>query len=196
MLYFLVHDAAFFRDRLTPVLAESWRQRDFGPIAALALELAHNFDAFAERFRLTVAEQPLVRRAGELTFDRRIWRHLAGELLFYAAADVPEVPTSPEALERLLGPDEAIRQLHFGSRDLAFGPALYRPGCAGLNDLADVARLAAFAVNVDPTEWSADNLGGDEAVDELDELREWFPKLRALYVDAAAAGRVIVCEQV
>src|SRR5688572_22077406 len=98
MLYFLVHDAAFFHDALTPALAASWRRRDFTPLAALAAELAPTFDAFAARFCLTADEQPLVRRAGSLPFDRHVWRHLAGELLLYAAADVPEVPDSYETL--------------------------------------------------------------------------------------------------
>src|SRR5947207_2089173 len=125
MHLFLLHDAAEFRDRLAPALAASWRRRDFGPLRALAAELAPALDAFADRYRLTADERPLLTGlAPAQRFERRLWRHLAGELLLYAAAASPEFPTAPDALAALL-PGELVEQAHRGSRDLEFAGVPY-----------------------------------------------------------------------
>src|SRR4051794_10341339 len=122
MLYFLLHDAAAFRGRIAPALAAGWRRRTFAPVAALAADLGPALAVFADRFRLTADERPLL---AELTadrpFDRRLWRHLAGEVLLYAAADVPTIQTAPDTLAALPAADAvAIRQAHVGSRDVEF----------------------------------------------------------------------------
>lgn len=199
MLLFLAHDAAFLHDRLTPALAASWQRRTFAPLAALAADLAPTFDAFAERFRLTADEQPLVRRADELPFDRRVWRHLAGELLLYAAADAPDVPDARAALADILGPDEVVRAAYHGRRELAFGGVPYRPGSAGINGAADVADLAAALAAVDVGAWSTGGLrveSGDDAAEVLADARDAWATLAALYGAASRAGRVVVCEGV
>src|SRR4051812_46380705 len=117
MLYFLLHDAAAFRDRIALTLAASWRQRTFGPLRSLAADLAPAFATFADRFHLTADEQPLLAGlAAAQPFDRRLWRHLAGEVLLYAAADAPAVQTDPDTLTALVNADqrETIRQAHAG----------------------------------------------------------------------------------
>lgn len=199
MLLFLVHDAAFFHDRLTPALAASWQRRSFTPLAALAAELAPQFDAFAERFRLTAEEQPLVRRAAALPFDRRMWRHLAGELLLYAAADAPDIPDARAALTDILGPDEVVRAAYHGRRELTFGGVPYRPGSAGLNDATDVADLATALAAADVDAWTTIGMcvePGDDEAEVLTDARDAWAKLGAAYESARQAGCVVVCEDV
>jgi hypothetical protein len=136
---------------------------------------------------------------------------LAGEILLYGAASVPEIVTAPDTLGRLLAPGQddspsrpgfaPIRQAHFGARDLVFGGGFYRPDAAGWNDTGDVARLADYLATIDPTRWTAADLAGlrefadeDERADELAFAREAFPALRDLYRAACEAGQVVVCE--
>jgi hypothetical protein len=213
MLYFLLHDAETFHRRIAPALTASWRRRDFGPIAALAAELAPALDAFAARYHLTADEAPLLRgvTAGQ-PFDRRLWRHLAGEVLLYAAADAPALQTAPETLATLLAPGQPgrdewpldqlapILQAHYGSRDLEFGGIVYRPGHSGLNDTADVERLAAELAAVDSTWWTADDLYGladdEERAEELAFARECFAALQDVYRQAREHARVVVCEDI
>jgi hypothetical protein len=198
-LYFLVHDADRFHRLIVPSLAESARRRSFEPCRDLAVELAPAVAEYASRYHL--GDEPLLGRLPGLSFDRRLWTHLAGEILLFAAVEVPELQTAPASLGRLIG-EEPSRQIHRGSRDLVFGGRPYRPDHAGFNDAADVARLAAALAAIDPAAWSADALRGlpglDEPEDRADELgfvREWFPALCDLYARAHAAGRVIVCEE-
>src|SRR6516164_7163015 len=147
-LYFLLHDAARFHEALRPALAEAWRRRSFEPCRALCSALAPAAVGFAERYH-TGHDEPLLAQVarGGVPFDRDFWRLLVGEALLYGAASVPEILTAPDTLCRLLaaGSESApIRQAHFGSRDLTFGGGFYRPDAAGLNDVADVARLAEY----------------------------------------------------
>jgi hypothetical protein len=215
MLYFLLHDASTFHRRIAPALAASWRQRTFGPVADLAAELAPVLDAFADSYHLTADEQPLLRRVtAAQSFDRRLWRHLAGEVLLYGAADAPVLQTAPETLVTLLVPgwsgDEGrpgdplppILQAHYGSRDLDLGGVAYRPGHAGLNDTHDVARLSDDLAAVDPTHWTADalqalpDLDDAERDEELAFARECFAALRSMYGQARGQEQVVVCEEI
>jgi hypothetical protein len=198
-LYFLVHDADRFDRLIAPALAESARRRSFEPCHDLAAELAPAVAEYASRYQL--GDEPLLARLPGLSFDRRLWTHLAGEALLFGAAEVPELQTSPAGFGRLAGEDLS-REVHRGSRDLTFGGRPYRPDHAGFNDAADVGRLAGALLALDPDAWPADALAGlpglDEEADRADELdfvREWFPALRDLYARAHAAGRVIVCEE-
>src|SRR5256885_6981898 len=75
MLYFLLHDAAAFRGRIAPALAAGWRRRTFAPVAALAADLGPAVAAFADRFRLTADERPLLAGlTADRPVDRRLWR--------------------------------------------------------------------------------------------------------------------------
>ena len=109
----LVHDAHFFRQRLSRALAASWGTRSFAPLQSLTDELAPRFVAIADEFRLTAGEQPLLLRCRDMRFSRSSWRHLAGELLLYVAVDTPAFTTSPDLLEPFL-PGEIVARL--GSR--------------------------------------------------------------------------------
>jgi hypothetical protein len=91
-----------------------------------------------------------------------------------------------------------IMQAHRGSRDLTFGAAVYRPEHAGLNDRDDVARLAEFLASVRPEQWTAAALVGmdeEDAADEIEFAREWFPELVDLFRRANERGQVIVHER-
>jgi hypothetical protein len=204
-LYFLLHDAAHFRQAIRPALAEAWRRRSLEPCRPLCAALTPAAAAFAERYH-TGHDEPLLARiaCGAVPFDRDFWRLLAGEVLLYGAASVPDVLTAPDTLGRLLAPEQAdspIRQAHFGARDLVFGGGYYRPDAAGWNDTDDVARLADYLTTIDPDRWIAADLAGlrdfadeEERADELAFAREVFPSLRDLYRGAREAGQVIVCE--
>jgi hypothetical protein len=209
--YFLVLDGISFEQEVRPALAASWRQRSFQPCRALCTALTPAAVAFAQRYH-TGEEEPFIARvAAGLPFDRAFWRRLAGEVLLVAAVEIPELPTCPDTLCRLLAPDAEpdpprermppILQAHLGSRDLTFGTAVYRPEHAGYNNAADVARLAEYLTAVRPDAWTPQDLSGlqgaedDEArADELALAREAFAALRDLYRSACDGGRVVVLE--
>jgi hypothetical protein len=199
MLYFLLHDAAPFNDRLVPCLAASWRRRMFGPLVELAADLRATLADFAERFRLTADERPMLARlTADQPFDRRLWRHVAGEVLLYAAADTPPIQTDLEALGALVGSDhrETVRQAHLGSRDLDFDGVPYRPGHAGIHYTADVGRMADAMHDIDQDGWSAAALAGDDPAEELAFARECFTALQTMYEQAQQCGQVIICEDI
>ncbi len=199
MLYFLLHDAATFHGRIAPALAAGWRRRTFAPVAALAAELAPALAAFADRFRLTADERPLLAGlAADRPFDRRLWRHLAGEVLLYAAADVPTVQTARDTLAALLTADpDPIRQAHFGSRDLEFDGVPYRSGSVGINDRVDVARLAIELTAVDTSPWTVAELADhDNPEEELAFALECLAALREMYSQARARDQVVICEEI
>jgi hypothetical protein len=213
--YFLLHDAEFFHRQARPALAACWRQRSFAPCRSLWAVLLPAAAAFAERYH-TGAEEPLLARVESgLPFDRDVWRLLVGEVLLYAAKEIPEIETAPDTLACLLAPAiynegshvsarfAPIQQAHYGVRDLVFGGGYYRPEHAGWNDVDDVARLADFLASVDPGQWTVQDLaplrgmsGDEERADELEFAREWFPDLEALYRQASAQKQVVVCETI
>jgi hypothetical protein len=214
-LYHLLLDAGLYHGRLRPALAAAWRRRSFEPCRPLREELAPAARAFQERYHTGSDELLLPRVAAGLPFDRAVWRHLAGEALWLGAAEIPELQTTPEALCCLLGVDPVvdfssargrlapILQVHYGSRDVVFGTAWYRPGEAGLNDAADVARLADYLAGLDSRPWTADALAAlpgladeDDRAEELELVREWLPALQELYRQARERGQVVVCEVV
>jgi hypothetical protein len=201
MLYFLLHDAIAFR-RIATALAASWRRRTFGPVVELAAELDPVLTAFADRFHLTADERPLLKRlTADQPFDRRLWRHVAGEILLYAAAAAPAIQTAADTLGALVAHDHlaTIQQAHAGSRDLNFDGVPYRPRHAGLNDLADVARLVDELAAIDPAAWTINHLSArpdDEPAEELAFARECFAALTELYRHARGRGHVVVCEDI
>src|SRR5262245_53263618 len=113
-LYFYVHDADLFSRRIRPALTECWRQRSFEPGRDLAAELLGSVSLAHE-------ETLLARIVRGVTFDRDLWRLLVGEVLLFAAVEVPELPTAPETLALLTGAGPLIAQAHFGSQDVVFG---------------------------------------------------------------------------
>jgi hypothetical protein len=212
-LYFLLLESTRFQGAVRPALDASWRERSFAPCRALCEELLPVARAFAPQESTGPAASFLGQVADGLPFDRDLWRLLVGDVLMYAAADLPEIQTAPAALACLVGlapgTDSAAgrqswhwaRQVHFGARDLTFGGAFYRPEAAGYNDTDDVARLADLLRAVRPERWRPDDLKGlpdlasdEDRADELEFMRDWLPPLRAMYDGAQAAGQVVVCE--
>src|SRR5438105_15906946 len=106
-IYFFLLDARRFRQEIVPPLAAGWRQRSFRPCQALCASLAPEAAAFAERYHTGPVEPLLCRVARGLAFDRHFWRLLVGEVLLYAAAELPEVQTAPDTFTRLLAPERA-----------------------------------------------------------------------------------------
>jgi hypothetical protein len=212
--YFLVHDRIVLEQDLRPCLAAAWRQRNFAPCLALCREWAAAARDYAARYHVSDEDVLLLRVADGLSFDRAFWRTLVGEFLLFAARDMPEFPTRLDTLCYLLAGVSAlagagkrsdlppIHQALAGSRDLAFGAALYRPEHAGYNNAADVSRLASYLAGIRPECWSTDLLAGvpgldeDDRADELDFAREWFAVLRNLYTRAAEADQVVVLERI
>src|SRR5262245_31181349 len=142
--YFLVLDDSLFRAHIRPALAQAWQQRHFAPLLPVVRSLTPAALDYTRRYH-TGPEEPLLCQVPRgLTFDRPCWRALAGEILLFAAVEMPEFPTDLESLVHLLapgsGPSESdtremlppIQQVLRGSRDLVFGSAIYRPLHAGL----------------------------------------------------------------
>src|SRR5438270_13210718 len=102
--YFLVHDADRFDHELRPALAEAWRQRRFGPCLGLCRESLAAARDYAQRYHIHLDETVLA-HVEQLSFDRTLWRTLAGELLLFTARDVPELPIPAGTLACLLSPD-------------------------------------------------------------------------------------------
>jgi hypothetical protein len=210
VLYFLRHDARQFHAEIAPALAGAWRRRSFTPCQTLCASLLPAAEAFGRQYHLGTGEFLLEAVARDLRFDRTLWAALAGEILWFGAEQVPEITTALATLCRLIDArvNEAdatenrtpMQQVHLGTRDLVFGGAFYRPGFAGFNDVADVVRLAEFLSRVDPSRWDAGALGEfddpDERADELEYAQECFAALAMLYKEVAAAGQVLVCEEI
>jgi hypothetical protein len=213
-LYFLLHDGAPFRRETAPALAAAWRQGSFTPCHDLCARLIPAVHAFAERYHLgpdLSLLELVAREGGNFPFDRDRWRLLVGEVLLYGAVDAPDFPTAPATLACLLAPEAfrrwplpremfaPIQQAHHGSRDLVLG-GFYRPEHAGLNDAADVARLADYLTGVDTAGWTEDDLVGLTEVTEEDRAEELafacdcLEALRDLYAGARGRGQVLVCE--
>jgi hypothetical protein len=212
-LYFLFLDSQVFHDEIRPALADSWRFRSFEPCSSLCARVLPAAKEFTARYHLSDPDPLLARVVEGLPFDRVFWQHLAGELLWFSAAEIPELQTNVEALACLLGaekpaPDSPrntwppIFQAHHGSRDLMFGSCFYRPDCAGLNDREDVARLAAYLGEVDLGSWQSSGLAylpelpEEEREEELAFLRDWFPVLQAHYQSAVLGKQIVICETV
>jgi hypothetical protein len=212
-LYFFLLDADPFHRRIVPALSAAWSLRSFEPCRPLCESLAPAVRSFQERYH-TGTEEPLIGRVSHgLSFDRGFWRLLVGEVLLYAAAEVPEIQTAPETLCCLLAPGRCaeglvpraqfapIQQAHFGTRDLVFGSGFYRPEQAGYNDVDDAVRLADYLQSVDPGRWTLAGLSDlrdvadeEERAEELEFARDWFPSLRDLYVRARQRSQIVVCE--
>ncbi len=212
-VYYMLFDADLFSRRISPALAASWRLRSFEPCRTLCSDLVPAALAFTQGFATGPEEPLLCKVARDLPFDRHFWQLLVGELLFYAAAEIPEIQIAPDTLCCLLAPEvyrqgavprarfAPIQQAHFGKRELLFGARCYRAEHAGYNDLADVAALDEYLASQTRENWTVADLmelrdvaGDEERQEELDFAREWFPALRELYQRAAAQGQVIVCE--
>jgi hypothetical protein len=210
-LYFLLHDGAILHGTIAPALADAWRQRRFAPCQVLCERWLPVARSFADQYHTGGGDPLLAAVLGGLAFDRTLWRSLAGELLWYAAIEVPEVPMAIEALTGLLAPGRTgtardretatpIEQAHYGAHDLRFGPICYRPDAVGINQPANVANLSNWLASVDPRMWTTDALVGPDAAndadlaEELDYARQCFDALRGLYGRAAEKNWDVVSE--
>jgi hypothetical protein len=212
--YFLVHDRSLLEDQLRPALSAAWRERSFAPCLPLCRDWAAVGRDYAERYHVNPDDILLLQLNEAFVFDRAFWRVLVGEVLLFSACEIPEFANCFDTLLHLLTPlpsqvdvspreqQSAISQALHGSRDLAFGRALYRPEYAGWNNVADVARLADWLASICPDAWTPNDLASlpgldsdEDRAEELEFAREWFVVLADLYHRSAAAGRVIVLER-
>src|SRR5579871_5533117 len=102
-IYFLLIDAERFSGEIVPALAASWRERIFAPCRPLCQSLHPTAAAFGKQYYLGSGELMLDAVLRGAAFNRVFWRALAGEILWFAAADVPETLTALETLLPLLG---------------------------------------------------------------------------------------------
>jgi hypothetical protein len=212
--YYLILDASQFEGSIRPALAASWRQRSFGPCRALCANLVRSAQDYQERYHTGAGQPFLCQVTDGLPFDRTLWRSLVGEVLLFAAVEIPEFQVNAEALWCLLAPDSyragssqredfvPIQQVHHGARDLQFGGAVYRPEQAGWNNRDDVARLADYLATIRPDAWTCADLKDmrdlpeEDRADELAFTQEWFPVLRELYERTRDLKRVMVIESI
>jgi hypothetical protein len=212
--YWLLLDGANFETMMRPALAESWRRHSFGPCRELAASLLSAAEEYARRYHAGAASALLDQVATGLPWDRATWRCLVGEVLLYSAAEIPELPTSAATLACLLAPEQRgsragnrreaplIDKAHFGSRDLTFGAAIYRPEHAGYSNADDVRLIADFLGPVRPETWTVAELAHftelavEDRPEELDFARECFGALQDLFVRASDRGWVVVHEQI
>jgi hypothetical protein len=202
-LYFMLHNNERFQSLIRPALAACWRQRSFDPCCSLRLALADDFERFVTENHIRPEEMTMLRIRPDTLFDRDLWRMATGEVLLAAAAEVPEIPTAEETLVRLLGDEPSITHAYHGTSGLIFGGGWYRPDHAGINDRADVERLADFLSSL-PWEGRTDadldmlSESGREADlrDELAYARAALPPLQAMYQRARAHHQIIICETI
>jgi hypothetical protein len=206
--YYFLHDADFFANELTPVLAASWREQSLDPCRTLCRNLLPAVESFRSE-SWTSGQEPLVRLVAEgLRFDRLYWNQLAGEIILFGAREIPEVYSDMESLCELVECGAAgqtprsrdlfrpIEQAHWGSRDLAFGRKVYRPEHAGLNLVSDVHRLAEYLDQTDPTRWAVRTGAADAAEweDMCASARQSLAELQSLYERARTRGQLIIHE--
>jgi hypothetical protein len=226
MDYFLVLPTDLFEQQIRPALARSRQQRSFAPCRDLCRVLLPAARAYRERYHAGSAEPLLEQAAQALPFDRDLWKHLAGEVLLFAAVEIPEFQLPADAWCCLLAPDQyrahqagldpadsqaflgrrerfaPIQQALWGTHDLTFGAFVYRPDQAGLNLRADVERLARSLEGIDPAHWQEADLAGlrgcdpEDRAEELAYAQEWFPELRALFQRVRDGGQVLVHERI
>jgi hypothetical protein len=212
--YFLCLDAETFSGHIRPALAESWRQRSFEPCRSLCRDLLPSALDYTRRYHTGDEETYLAQVVRGASFDRACWRLLVGEVLLFAAVEIPELQTNADTLCCLLAPEAyrsgntvreqfaPIQQALRGSRDLSFGSTVYRPEQAGYNNADDVTRLAAYLAAIRPEEWTVEDLrdlrdiAEDERADELAFVQEWFPVLVELYQRTRERRQVLVIENI
>jgi hypothetical protein len=202
--YFLLHDGEAFETQLRPGLAACRQHRSFQPVLAYCHQLLPRVREFDSRHRIADGMSLIERVADGLPYQHQFWRALVGELLFYAAAEIPELPTCLDTLCILLPKQgrepSPILQAHRGSRPLTLGLSVYRPEHCGFNNGDDISRLAKYLASIDPSCWCAEDLTGmkdltpDDREEELAIARDWFPLLCDLYSQASRKGQVIVHE--
>jgi hypothetical protein len=212
MLYFYLLDERRLLECIRPALAASWQQRSFEPCRDLCAGLLPAAKMFADRYHLGSEESLLSRVLRGLPFDRDFWRLLTGEMFLFSAVEIPEIQTAAESFCCLLAPERyleqdtprerfaPIQQVHYGSRDLVFGSAHYRPEHAGWNNHADVVRLTGYLASLSPEQWTVAGVAAlpevddEERAEEIAFLRDWFGPLRAMYERAASGRHAIISE--
>src|SRR4051812_10710458 len=108
--YFLVHDRAVL-EQFRPALAAAWRERSFAPCRDLCRAWSSAARDYAGRYHVRPDDILLFEVENGLPFDRAFWRTLVGELLLFAARDIPEFPTSLDTLTHLLASGTAVEAL-------------------------------------------------------------------------------------
>jgi len=207
LLYFYLLERSFFQRLMSPVIAESLRQRSFAPCVGLCR-------AVLERAPSAPADALVRAVPSGLSFHRDYWHGLIGECLVLGASDVPRLQTTAETLCCLLAPAHyragersrrdfaPIQQAHLGTRDLVFGAGFYRPDNAGWNAQEDIERLLAYFRTIDPSRWQPEDLtpmpdfnDDAERAEEIAFARDWWPGLVEMYEGARASDWIVVCER-
>ena len=213
--YFLLHDPFIFEKQLVPAFAMSWKINSFEPLLAITAQMKQGIAAFGEKFRMGADEAILAQVERGMNFDKAIWEMVLAEALFYGANEAPDSPVSFTSLRFLLGSaDETsgaiarsnwswIERAVLGSRTLRLGRAVYRPGAAGWNGLAEAGQILDELQRVDPGIWSARQLQAMDATldeedraDELGLATDAQAGLRTIYDRAVKKGFVVFCEQI
>ena len=202
-------DAGFFHQRIRPTLAECRRKRSFEPGRELCRELLANVRAYHDDYHGLAGKTLVEHVVDGLSFDRQVWRAVVGEVLIFAAQELPLLRLAPDTLCCLLSEPAAqarglkspVQQVLHGSRDLIFAGGFYRPDFAGFNDVVDVVRLTEYLEKIDSDQWRPDDLAAlpqfadeEDRAEEIDFVRENWPSLVAVYQKSRASECIVVCE--
>src|SRR2546423_5350820 len=103
MRYFMVLPAEWFREGLAGSLRECWRRRSFRAITTICEELTGAARNFIQ-CDMDGTSPPLTLQVPRgLAFDPNRWRLLAGELMLFAAVELPEIETPLVSYDAVLG---------------------------------------------------------------------------------------------
>ncbi|GIW80457.1 MAG: hypothetical protein KatS3mg105_2264 [Gemmatales bacterium] len=211
MQYFLAHDMSYFDGEIAPVLARCRSRRSFACARTLCERLLPRAERFHAPYALPADIWLRLVLEGK-PYDRRTWRLLAGEILIYAATEVPAIQVCPPTLLALVGQISTdgskpqataglMANALFGHDDIRFGAFFYRPGSAGMNRCRETARIADYLVSLDPASWSANALlpfleSEDDCREELALARESVKDLAEFYSRACSSRQMVICESV
>jgi hypothetical protein len=208
-LYFLLIDSQVYHLTLTPILGACLRKRSFQPCLELCADMLPAVGAFSNSFSQGQAESLIHQVSQGLPFDRSSWKALVGEMLLFAASEMPELPNIFATLKGILIREahlaradfSPIEQVELGARDIVIGGS-YRPEQAGLNNEDDIARLTNYLESLYPSTWSPKDLeavselaSAEDREAELEFIRQELPNLQQIYARARDRGQVIVCEK-
>src|SRR5262245_132729 len=102
MRYFMAIPRNWFHERLSRSLRSCWRERSFAPVVEICRELAFSARSFVQLGSEGETSPLTLLVPNGLTFDPNRWRTVAGELMLFGAAELPELETPLDSYSAVL----------------------------------------------------------------------------------------------